>query len=54
MIKRLKSLDKLYPINLNYKASNACFVNLTKNEANPKNISGGAIKELKTVDSSII
>ena len=36
LIRRFKSLDKLEPIQLNAKASNACYVNLTKNERTPK------------------
>ena len=35
LIQRLKSLDKLEPIQLNGKASKACYVNLTKNENTP-------------------
>ena len=50
LIKRLHSLEKLEPIKPNEWASSACFVNLNKNEANPQNISGGAVKELKTTE----
>ena len=35
LIQRFKSLDKIEPIQLNGKASNACYVNLTKNENTP-------------------
>ena len=52
MIRRLKTLDKLEPIMPNDHASNACFVNLTKNEATPQNISSNAVKELKSLEPS--
>ena len=50
LIRRLKTLDKLEPIMPNDHASNACFVNLTKNEATPQNISSNAVKELKSLE----
>ena len=38
----------------NKSASNACFVNLTKNESNPNQISGKGVHELRTVEPDLV
>ena len=42
------------PILPNDAASNACFVNLNKNESTPQNISGNAVKELKSLHPAFV
>ena len=54
LINRFKSLEKLEPVKLNAKASNACYINLTKNETTPNQITGGALDELKLVDAQLV
>ena len=54
LIDRFKSLEKLEPIELEGSASNACFVNLTKNEDNPESLSNGAVKELQTTQQDLV
>ena len=53
LISKLTQCEQLTPITLNNHASNACYVNLTKNQDTPSNISGNAVKELKTVEPSL-
>ena len=53
LIERFKTLENLEPIILNHHASSACYVNLTKNEENVTGITGGAVKELETIDHSL-
>ena len=51
---RLKSLPQLDPITPHNAASNACYLNLTKNEGNVSNISGNAIAELKLTEAQVV
>ena len=54
LIRRFKSLDKLEATSLNAHASNACYLNLSKNESTPANITTGAVKELKTTENQLV
>ena len=47
--KKLKSLDKLDPIEINANGSKACYLNLSKNENNKSLIQDGAVKEYKII-----
>ena len=51
---RLQSLPQLSSVLPNKSASNACFVNLTKNESNLNQISGKGVHELRTVDPDLV
>ena len=54
LINRFKSLEKLEAIQLNAKASNSCYINLTKNESTPAQVTGGALNELTLVDANLV
>ena len=51
LINRLRTLEKLEPIELSKAAADACYINLTKNTSGDKGsqLSGGAVNELKTI-----